>query len=82
MLRTDLSGEPSFRELLRRVREGAIAAYTYQDLPFERLVEVLQPDRDLSRNPLFDVMFQLRNLPNTGLLWKDWKLPASTSISG
>ena len=74
VLRTDLSGEPSFRGLLRRVREVAIAAYTHQDLPFEKLIDVLQPDRDLSRNPLFDVVFQLRNIPHQDLALEGLKV--------
>ena len=63
VMRGDLSGNPGFRDLLRRVRRTTIEAYTHQDLPFEKLVTHLRPGRDANRTPLFQVMFSLQNAP-------------------
>jgi amino acid adenylation domain-containing protein len=63
VLRTDLSGEPTVRELLQRVRDTALGAYGAQDFPFERLVEMVQPVRDMSHSPIFQVMFLFQNIP-------------------
>ncbi|HLK59747.1 MAG TPA: condensation domain-containing protein, partial [Chthonomonadaceae bacterium] len=61
VLRTDLTGNPTFRDLVRRVRAVCVGAYAHQDLPFDKLVDVLRPERETSHTPLFQVLFVLNN---------------------
>jgi len=67
VMRTYLGGNPTFRQLLARVRQVALGAYTHQDLPFEKLVEELQPERDPSYSSLFQLMFVFQNTPKSAL---------------
>jgi amino acid adenylation domain-containing protein len=82
VIRTDLGGEPGFGELVRRVREVSLRAHSNQDVPFEKLVEVLSPERELNRTPLFQVMFILQNTPTPEMKFGEAKLEAINVSSG
>ncbi|HEU5376437.1 MAG TPA: condensation domain-containing protein, partial [Ktedonobacteraceae bacterium] len=84
VLRTKLGGETSVQELVQRVREVTVEAYDHQEYPFEKLVEVLQPERDLGRNPFFQVLFSLQNAPLEelafhGLRWTPVEIETDTA---
>ncbi|HWX42424.1 MAG TPA: amino acid adenylation domain-containing protein, partial [Blastocatellia bacterium] len=84
VLRTNLSGDPSFVQLLNRVRRVALEAYSHQDIPFEKLVEELKPERNLSRPPLFQIMFNMLNVGDEvfmlpGLSIADMEVPETRS---
>ena len=82
VLRTNLSANLSFRDLLKRVREVALEAYDHQHLPFERLVEELHPERSLSYNPLFQVMFTFQSTPTESLKFSDLTMHLQEGKSG
>jgi Condensation domain len=82
VIRTDLRGNPTFRELLGRVREVLVEALCHDALPFQRLVQAMSPDRDLSRSPLFQVTFSIEPpMPDLGPQWDISEMDAGTAVS-
>ncbi|MEH2239779.1 amino acid adenylation domain-containing protein [Nostoc sp.] len=81
VLRTDLSGNPTFRELLGRVRQVSLEAFANEDLPFDKVVEVLKPIRNLSYNPLFQVMFSFHDSPQPDLTLPGLKIRPNLALS-
>jgi non-ribosomal peptide synthetase component F len=79
VLRTQVSGESGFRDVLQRVKETALGAYDHAQMPFEKLVEALAPQRDPSRNPLFQVMFALQNAPTVRIGTAGHSVPAAAT---
>jgi amino acid adenylation domain-containing protein len=82
VLRTDASGEPTFLELLRRAQQVTLEAFAHQDVPFEKIVEALQPERSLGHAPLFQVMFSLQNVPEEALELHGLTVSAMEADSG
>ncbi|MBD2521589.1 non-ribosomal peptide synthetase [Nostoc sp. FACHB-133] len=81
VLRTDLSGNPTFRELLDRVRQVSLEAFANEDLPFDKVVEVLKPIRNLSYNPLFQVMFSFHDSPRPDLTLPELNITTNVALS-
>ena len=81
-IRTDLSGSPTFRQLLRRVKEVMLGAYTHQDVPFEKIVEELQPERSMNQQPIFQILVTLQNAPSGGLELPGLKLQTMKAKTG
>ncbi|MBN2442196.1 MAG: amino acid adenylation domain-containing protein [Spirochaetales bacterium] len=74
VMRSDMSGDPVFIQLLKKIKQNTIEAYTHQDAPFEKLVEELKPERDLSRSPIYQIMFALQNITVPQLQQKDFSM--------
>lgn len=83
VLRTDMSGNPTFRQLLKRVKDVTLGAYAHQDLPFELLVKELRPERNLTRQPIFQVVLALQNYPEKSLSLPgiDWVVNSPDGIT-